>query len=161
MKNKGKVVQLSSVIERKKRKVVPFIVLITVLVPVTAAAGEAESAAGLRFIMQDLGGKVRDIAEGISREDWHIVNRLALRIAEHPKPPMNERVKLLAHLGSEAKNFQRLDSAAHDSAMTLSAAAARSDGDAVIAAFGELQRACYSCHKLYRKGIQSSPDRAN
>lgn len=105
----------------------------------------------LRKIMQDLGKNMRDIADGISREDWKMVGEVALLIADHSRPPLPEKIRILRFVGSDAGKFKRYDEKTHQVAQTLEQAAARSDGQSVISSFAALQNSCLGCHQSFRK----------
>ena len=91
------------------------------------------------------------VTDGISREDWKLVAETAPRIAEHPQPPLGEKMRILAFAGSDAGRFKRFDERTHQAAKTLEQAAKRGDGQAVVAAFSTLQGNCLACHQNFRK----------
>lgn len=105
----------------------------------------------LRRIMQELGRNMQAVTDGISREDWGRVAEIAPRIATHPKPPLGEKMRILAFAGSDAGRYKRFDEQTHQAAMALEQAARRADGQAVIASFASLQTSCLSCHQGFRK----------
>ena len=123
-----------------------------------AAAGAAVAAEpdktrplALRKIMQDLGTNMQRITEGISREDWETVARIAPAIGEHPQPPLVEKMRILKFAGSDAGKFKGYDEKTHAAAQSLQQEAQRGDGRAVIAAFATLQNTCLACHESFRK----------
>lgn len=116
-----------------------------------ARAAEASRPVGLQGVMQQLGRDVQAVAGAISIEDWSTVARLAPMIARHPEPPLGEKVRILAWLGSDAGRFRKFDGQVHDAAMAMGAAAERQDGDGVIAAFANTQRSCLACHQNFRE----------
>ncbi len=108
----------------------------------------------LRKIMQDMGGEMAAIAGAISREEWRQVEESAMRIADHPRPPMEERSRIIGFLGKDMARFKGYDTKTHDIARQLAGAAAHEDGPAVISTFAALQRSCLECHRNFRKPIQ-------
>ena len=74
-----------------------------------ARAADADKAKplALRKIMQDLGKDMQAITDGIAREDWVLVAKTAPRIANHPQPPMGERMRILAFVGSNGSRSGR------------------------------------------------------
>ncbi len=108
----------------------------------------------LRKIMQDMGREMGIIAEAISREAWDVVGKSALRIADHPRPPMSERMKIMSLFGKEMGRFKEHDMKTHDIARRLKDAAAHEDAPAVISTFAALQRSCLECHRSFRKPFQ-------
>jgi hypothetical protein len=118
--------------------------------PQVWADGRAEPMA-LRKIMRELGKNMQTVTDGISREDWKLVAETAPRIAEHPQPPVGEKMRILVFVGSDAGRFKRFDEKTHQAAKTLEQAAKRGDGQAVVAAFSTLQGNCLACHQNFRK----------
>lgn len=118
-----------------------------------ALAAEAPQPLELRRIMQDLGRNMQTVVDGISREDWVLVERTAPRIADHPEPPAEEKARLITYLGAEAARFRGYDRQSHDAAEQMGAAAKRRDGAAVIAAFAKVQESCLGCHESFRGRI--------
>lgn len=112
--------------------------------------GEAKPLA-LRKIMQDLGRNMQNITDGISREDWEMVKKIAPLIADHPQPPLTEKFRILSFFGADAGKFKGYDGETHQAAQALEQAAARSDGQSVIASFAALQNSCLACHQSLRK----------
>lgn len=105
----------------------------------------------LRKIMQDMGKNMQAITDGISREDWDMVARVAPLIADHPQPPLTEKMRILSFVGSDAGKFRSYDEKTHQAAQALEQAAVRSDGKAVISSFATLQNSCLACHQSFRK----------
>ncbi|MBX3699706.1 MAG: cytochrome c [Dokdonella sp.] len=104
----------------------------------------------LRGVMQQLGRDMQTIVGAIATEDWALVASTAPAIARHPQPATEEKLRILGWLGSNAGKFRSYDSQVHDAAAALTAAAAQTDGEAVIAAFASTQRACLQCHREFR-----------
>jgi len=108
----------------------------------------------LRKIMQDMGENMQTIADGISREDWELVEITAPQIADHPRPPLSERARIMAFVGADVSKFKGFDGKTHEAARVLGEAAARKDGYAIISNFATLQNTCLMCHQSFRKSIQ-------
>lgn len=108
----------------------------------------------LSRIMRDMGMDMQGIAGSIAHEDWAAVAERASRIADHPQPPLAEKLRILAFLGKDTGRFRRHDRETHEAAQELQRAASRQDGTAVIAAFASLQSSCLSCHQNFRQPFQ-------
>ncbi len=117
------------------------------------ATGSTEPLA-LRKIMQDMGKEMAAIAEAVSREEWQQVEKSALLIADHPRPPMSERMKIMALFGKDMARFKGYDTKTHDTARELAKLAAQKDAPAVISTFATLQSSCLECHQNFRKPFQ-------
>ncbi len=113
-------------------------------------AGKAKPLA-LRKIMQDLGKNMQGVTDGISREDWEMVEKIAPLIADHPQPPLTEKMRILKFVGADVGKFRGYDEKTHQAAQALEQAAVRSDGQAVILSFATLQNSCLACHQSFRK----------
>jgi cytochrome c556 len=105
----------------------------------------------LRRIMQELGKNMQAVTDGISREDWALVARIAPQIAEHPQPPAGEKMRIMAFIGADMGKFKGHDEKTHQAAQALEQAATRSDGQSVISSFATLQNSCLACHQSFRK----------
>ena len=105
----------------------------------------------LRRIMRELGKNMQVVTDAISREDWVRVTDTAPHIAEHPQPPLGEKMRILGFVGSDAGRFKRFDEQTHQAARALEQAAKRGDGQSVIASFAALQNSCLACHQNFRK----------
>jgi cytochrome c556 len=115
----------------------------------TITAQAAEPLA-LKQVMMDLGKHMQTITDGISREDWVLVEKTAPSIAEHPQPPLAEKMRIMSFMGSNMGKFKDLDEQTHEAAHELLHAAQTKDGQKVIAAFQQVQSACLSCHQTFR-----------
>lgn len=105
----------------------------------------------LRRIMLELGKNMQTVTDGISREDWEQVAKIAPRIAEHPQPSAGEKVRILSFVGADMGRFKGYDEQTHQAARALADAAARRDGKGAIAAFAGVQNSCLACHQSFRK----------
>lgn len=107
----------------------------------------------LQGVMQQLERDMQAITGAISREDWPQVAKLAPEIASHPAPPLSEKLRILAWLGTNAGQFRGFDGQVHDAAVAMGEAAARGNGQAVIAGFAKVQQGCLGCHEGFRKSF--------
>lgn len=105
----------------------------------------------LQKIMKELGRNMRVVADGISREDWELVARTAPLIADHPQPPLGEKMRVMGLVGSDMGRFKSHDRKTHGAARALDKAVRLKDGPGVITAFATLQGACHDCHRAFRK----------
>lgn len=119
--------------------------------PARAGGNATAEPMELRRIMQEIGKDMQAVTDAIAREEWVRVAEHALRIAEHPQPPMGERVRILAFAGSDAGRFKGFDEQTHQAAKAVEQEANSGDGQAVIASFATLQNSCLACHQNFRK----------
>jgi hypothetical protein len=91
--------------------------------------------------MDKLGRDMQAITGAISKEEWAVVAELAPKIANHAEPPVAEKMRILAWLGTDAGKFRSHDGQTHESATAMGDAAKRGDGLAVISAFRRYNKA--------------------
>lgn len=118
---------------------------------IAAVGAHAAEPLALQKIMKDLGRNMQVVTDGISREDWDMVAKTAPLIADHPQPPLGEKMRIMSFVGSDMGKFKAHDGKTHDAARALDKAARLKDGAGVIAAFATLQGACHDCHREFRK----------
>jgi cytochrome c556 len=117
----------------------------------SAIAEPAAEPLALRKVMKELGSNMQAVTDGISREDWMLIEKTAPLIAEHPQPPLLEKMRIMSFMGGNMARFKAYDGETHQAAMTLGQAAKGKDAPAAIAAFQVLQTACHACHRDFRK----------
>lgn len=108
----------------------------------------------LQVIMQDMDKNMQLITHAISGEDWTLVEKTAPLIANHPKPPMSEMLKIMAYMGKNMTTFKAYDVKTHDIATQLEISASSKEGADVISTFAALQNSCLACHQQFRKPFQ-------
>ncbi|HEB56351.1 MAG TPA: cytochrome C [Gammaproteobacteria bacterium] len=108
----------------------------------------------LRKIMRDLGKDMQTMVDGIAKEDWGQVQKAAMRIADHPAPPLMEKMRIVAFMGRDMGKFKDHDGKTHNAARDLATVATEKDGYAVISAFSRLQNTCLGCHQHFRQPFQ-------
>ncbi|HEX5959878.1 MAG TPA: cytochrome c [Rhodanobacteraceae bacterium] len=104
----------------------------------------------LRSVMQQLDRDMQAVTAAIAREDWPRVAALAPKIGEHPAPPLGEKLRILAWLGTDAGKFRSYDTGVREASAAMGDAATRGDGHTVIAGFAKVQQACLGCHQTFR-----------
>jgi cytochrome c556 len=138
----------------KRKLLITGIAIIITCSHAFAETTENSSSSPSEPIMQDMGKNMQTIADGISREDWKLVENTAPLIAEHPQPPLTEKIRILAYVGTDVSKFKSHDGKTHEAARVLEESATRDDGYAVIADFATLQNTCLMCHQRFRKSFQ-------
>ncbi len=119
-----------------------------------AHAAEPAKPMALQSVMEKLGRDMQAVTGAISKEDWALVARLAPNIARHPEPPLSEKARILAWLGTDAGKFRGFDGQVHEAAVAMGEAAALGDGQAAITNFSKVQQGCLACHQGFRKSFQ-------
>lgn len=112
---------------------------------------QAAEPLALQKVMKDLGVNMQVITDGISRGDWERVEKAASLVADHPRPPLSEKMRIIRFVGTDMGKFKAFDGETHDQAQAVAKAAKVQDGQGVILAFQKLQTSCYNCHSAFRK----------
>lgn len=136
--------------DRWKRRLAVIGALLAMSGPGGAVGGEVDEPMALRGVMRELGEQMQAVTDGISREDYEVIERSARAIADHRQPPLDEKARIVAYFGGRMGQFKRLDDELKRSATELGAAAGRRDGQGAIDAFQWLQSNCYACHREFR-----------
>ena len=68
--------------------------------PVASLAAEPLA---LQGIMKEMGRNMQRIVDGLSREDYALVEKAALAIAEHPQPTFGEKMRILGFVSGEPR----------------------------------------------------------
>ena len=103
--------------------------------------------------MVELEARMEAIVRAISLDDLEAVESNARQIADHEKPPVEERLKILGFLQEDANGFKETDGIVHLSALKMAEAAARKDYEGVVENYGDVLHGCVSCHTRYRSRI--------
>ena len=115
-----------------------------------SAEGEGEA---LLPIMQRLGTEMTALTYALMTDDAAGVAKSSAAIAQHVPISKPELERIHGILGGEMAAFERLDTEVHEASVRLSEAAVARNTDAVVAALGEVQRGCVSCHTIFRERL--------
>ncbi len=127
------------------KKVLPLLVLLALAAPARGSGME------LRSIMKDLDATTQSIAGGINRGDFEAVANDARKISDHEEPSFTEKIRILAFLLTNAKDFKSFGDVVHDESVLLAEAARKNDYDGAITHFSAMLKGCAGCHARYRK----------
>ena len=117
-------------------------------------ASPAAEPLALQGIMKDLGRNMQSVVDGLSREDYAAIEKAALALADHPQPPLGEKMRVMAFVGTNSPRYKAFDAETHDNAMALARSAKRGNGEDAIASFAKLQSSCLACHQAFRQSFQ-------
>ena len=115
-----------------------------------AATAQAAEPLELQQVMKDLGKHMQTVTDSISREDWDTVAKIAPQIAEHPQPPLTEKLRIMKFMGAGMSRFKAFDGKTHAAAEELAQSAREKNGQKVVDSFHKLQSACLGCHQEFR-----------
>lgn len=129
----------------------PFISISAVLCFAFATySAHAAEPLELQRVMKELGRHMQTVTDGIAREDWGAVAQTASLIADHPQPPLTEKMRIMAFMGTDMSRFKAFDGKTHEAASEMARFAQEKNGQKVIDSFHKLQSACLSCHQAFR-----------
>jgi len=132
------------------RLLVRLVIVALLLIPTIVLTDETTA---LQEIMQGLRDNVVEISDGLLTDDYALVARGAMAIAEHPQIPP-EQVQLVAQeLGSEMPVFKQFDVHVHDLSLEISAAAEAGDRATAIIGFQQMIEGCFACHAAYKDRV--------
>jgi len=127
--------------------------LALILIPALAAANETTA---LQQIMQGLRDSLVEITDGLLTDDFELVQRGAIAIAEHPQIPANQVPLVAAELGTEMPAFKQLDTRVHNLSLEIRRAAETLDRDKAITAYQQLVDGCFACHIAYKDRVATA-----
>ena len=114
----------------------------------------------LQKVMKDLGRNMQAVTDGISREDWTLIEKQALLIADHPQPPLSEKVRIMGFVGTSMTKYKAYDGDTHAAAQDLGRAAIGRDGMEGIA-HGAALAAARLLSGAWRQGFSHEPSRSS
>ena len=124
------------------------VLLLTISTIATTWADETppKNAMVLRQIMQELDNNMQLTNHAISREDWDVVAKTALLIAEHPEPPFGEKLRIMMFFGRDISRLKQLDGQTHQAAKNLATEAKTGNRQNIMRSFNTLEQSCTNCH---------------
>jgi len=126
------------------------------LVANLAYAETAEEPLMLRKIMQAMQSNIQQIEQGIVKQDWDLVSQNALSIADHPAPPLFEKLRIFAYINTDLGEFKKLDKKTHETAKILGEMALKDDKSTIGVVVSELKGSCEQCHQVFRQEFQAN-----
>ena len=133
--------------------------LLVLLLPLLMAGQvPASEEMSLQAIMQKLGQDMNRLNEAIFADDYAAMERSAAAIADHPRPPAEERARILGKLGEDAPRFRAADHNVHEAARALGDAASQQEMLQVLQFYHQLMQGCVACHTEFRPRLSQPGD---
>ena len=131
------------------------VLLLTISTIATTLADEItpNNAMVLRKIMQELDNNMQLTNHAITREDWDVVAKTALLIAEHPEPPFSEKLRIMMFFGRDISRLKQLDGQTHQAAKNLATEAKTGNRQNIISSFNTLEQSCTNCHQQFKNAF--------
>lgn len=119
-----------------------------------AGTAAAEGPKDFKEAMQTLDQDFNTLTSAVMREDYEAMRAAAERVADHPRPPLEFRKRVMGILGPEAVGFKAVDEDVHKGAARLLQAAKREDLEGVMRQYHRVSQGCVDCHTGYRQTIR-------
>ncbi len=129
-----------------------FLLLLTLLLQLPAAQAGSNT---LAEIMKELGTEMCRANQALLEEDFGQLAASARSIADHPRPGVTERLRVLGGLGSDVARFRSSDVRLNETALSLAQAADDADPEAAVQAYGQLLEQCMDCHASFRARVRA------
>ena len=131
------------------------VLLLTISTIATTWADETppKNAMVLRQIMQELDNNMQLTNHAITREDWDVVAKTALLIAEHPEPPFSEKLRIMMFFGRDISRLKQLDGQTHQAAKNLATEAKTGNRQNIMRSFNTLEQSCTNCHQQFKNAF--------
>jgi len=116
-------------------------------------ANEAALEGSLKLVMQGLLSDTQKLTGAMLTEDYVLMEQLSKRIADHPKPSMATRMKLMKAMGADMAQFKKNDGVVHGAAVNMTKAAQEKDIKRVGENFQTMINGCLSCHSQFKSRV--------
>jgi cytochrome c556 len=126
---------------------------ITFFFALLIGTARAQNEPSLKIVMINLEADMEAIVRALNYDDFETIKASAMKIADHDKPSMAQRKKIMGLLGNEMADFKEKDSFVHNSAVKVAEAAGDKDHNLVVERYAILLNGCTACHTKYRSKI--------
>ncbi|PHR81298.1 MAG: hypothetical protein COA59_16115 [Colwellia sp.] len=116
-------------------------------VKVSAAEGS------LKLVMQGLLKDTQALTAAMLNEDFTLIAAKAKTIADHPKPSMATRMKIMESMGSDMAKFKANDNIVHSAAVEIMTNAEQKNIKGVGENFKKMIDGCLSCHNTFKSRV--------
>ena len=140
----------------KKLLIVSATLLLTTAVNISIAKESTTTAASegsLKLVMQGLLADTQQLTTAIFNEDFAAIELVAKNIADHPKPSMATRMKLMKAMGADMAKFKANDGVVHGAAVDMVKNAQKKDIKAIGENFQTMIGGCLACHGEFKAKV--------
>lgn len=106
----------------------------------------------LREVMRGLAKSVNSLNYGIFYEDFKMIEKSALEIANHPKP-LKQLPVVVKYLGKRVPKFKKFDLRVHNSSKELALLAKEKNLPEIMKKHAVIMKNCVACHTQFRGEI--------
>ena len=119
----------------------------------SGASKPSATEGSLKLVMQGLLTDTQQLTSAMLTEDFARIEKIAKSIADHPKPSMATRMKLMKAMGSDMAKFKANDSVVHEAAVAMVKNAQNKDIKSVGDNFQTMIGGCLSCHGEFKDKV--------
>jgi cytochrome c556 len=109
----------------------------------------------LKLVMQGLLKDTQELTAAMLNEDFALITTKAENIADHPKPSMATRMKIMKAMGSDMAQFKANDEIVHKAALAIMTNAEQKNIDGVGDNFKKMIGGCLSCHSQFKDSVSA------
>lgn len=109
----------------------------------------------LKLVMQGLLKDTQSLTSAMLNEDFTLIATQANNIADHPKPSMATRKKLMKAMGSDMAKFKANDNIVHSAAVDIMKSAKQKNIQDVGENFKKMIGGCLSCHSSFKTRVSA------
>lgn len=119
------------------------------------AVKENATEGSLKLVMQNLLKETQQLTAAMLNEDFSFIADKAKNIAEHPKPSMATRKKIMKAMGSKMVEFKSNDDVVHGAAVNIVISAKQKNISGVSENYKKMLDGCLSCHILFKSEVSA------
>jgi cytochrome c556 len=109
----------------------------------------------LKSVMQDLLKETQQLTAAMLNEDFTLIADTAKNIAEHPKPSMATRKKIMKAMGPKMIKFKENDDVVHGAAVKIVTNAQQKNISGVSENYKKMIDGCLSCHSMFKSEVSA------
>lgn len=109
----------------------------------------------LKLVMQGLLKETQELTSAMLNEDFTLIVTKAENIADHPKPSMATRMKIMKAMGADMAKFKANDEIVHKAALDIMTSAQQKNIDGVGENFTKMIGGCLSCHGQFKDSVSA------
>ena len=109
----------------------------------------------LKLVMQGLLKETQELTAAMLNEDFTLIATKAGNIADHPKPSMATRMKIMKAMGADMAQFKANDETVHKAALDIMTNAQQKNIDGVGENFKKMIGGCLSCHGQFKDSVSA------
>ena len=109
----------------------------------------------LKLVMQGLLKDTQELTAAMLNEDFTLIATKAENIADHPKPSMATRMKIMKAMGADMAQFKANDEIVHKAALDIMTNAQQKNIDGVGENYKKMIGGCLSCHSQFKDSVSA------